>query len=390
MAEFKIGIIGIGTMGGAHADALFAGKLAGAALGAVCDTNPQKIADAKAKFGDKVEYYSDDDEFIRNAKVDAVIVATPHYFHPPLAIKVLQSGRHVLSEKPAGVYTKQVKELIAVAEKSDKMYAIMYNQRTSPLYKKVKELYESGELGELKRVNWIITNWYRAQSYYDSGAWRATWEGEGGGVLLNQCPHNLDLWQWMVGMPKRMRAFMRYGVNRDIEVENDVTAYAEYANGATALFVTSTHEAPGTNRLEISGSMGKLVVEDDKLTFWRNRMPEEEFNKIYKGGFGSPECWKCEIPVKGDYPKHLGVLKMWMEACKTGDKSKMIARGEEGINCVKLFNAMHLSAWTDSWVDIDTMDEDLFKKLLDEKIANSPHTGKTGQSITLNPGETYQ
>lgn len=187
----------------------------------------------------------------------------------------------------------------------------MYNQRTNPLYAKLKELIASGELGEVRRTNWIITDWYRSQSYYNSGGWRATWAGEGGGVLINQDPHQLDLWQWTTGlMPKRVRAFCQFGKHRDIEVENDVTAYVEYENGATGVFVTSTFEAPGTNRFEISGDRGKIVIEDNKLTFHRLRVSETEFNNTFTGGFGSPECWKFDIPISngggvpyGNYPK---------------------------------------------------------------------------------------
>ena len=186
------------------------------------------------------------------------------------------------------------------AEKSGKVFSMMFNQRTNPLYQKVRELILSGELGEIKRTNWIITNWYRSQSYYDSGGWRATWAGEGGGVMINQSPHQLDLWQWTTGlMPRRVRAFSGFGKYHDIEVEDDVTAYVEYENGATGLFVTSTGEAPGTNRFEVAGDRGKIVVEDGKLTFWRLRQSEREFNREYQGGFGEPECWKIDIPVYG-------------------------------------------------------------------------------------------
>ena len=275
----------------------FRGRNSNAELTAVCDTNPKRLEWAKKNLGEGVLLFEKAEALFESGSVDGVIIATPHYYHPPLAIEAFKSGLHVLIEKPAGVYTKQVREMNEAAEKSGKVFGIMYNQRTSPLYQKLRDLVKSGEVGEIKRINWIITDWYRSQSYYDSGGWRATWAGEGGGVLINQCPHNLDLWQWICGMPVRIRAFCSYGKYHDIEVEDDVTAYMEYENGATGVFVTTTGDAPGTNRLEITGDRGKVVVEDGKLTFWRLRVSERQFNREYKGGSGSPECWKCEIPI---------------------------------------------------------------------------------------------
>ncbi len=365
----KIGIIGIGNMGSSHAKNICAGKVPRAKLTAVCDINPQKYEAIKGDLGEGVVFYDNDDAFFANADIDAVVIATPHYDHPPLAIRSFEKGWHVMVEKPAGVYTKQVHEMNAAAQKSGKVFGIMYNQRTNPLYQKVRELVRGGALGEMKRFIWIITNWYRPQSYYDSSTWRATWKGEGGGVLLNQDPHQLDLWQWITGMPTRVRAFMKFGSHRNIEVEDDVTAYAEYANGATGLFVTATHETPGTNRLEISGDNGRIVVEDGTIVFNRNVVGETQFNAEWKGGFGSPECWECKVPVKGTATEHVGILNNFMEAIETG--AALIAPGIEGINGLTISNGLHLSAWTDDWVELETLDQDRFYEILQEKIKQS-------------------
>lgn len=385
MKIVRIGIIGIGGMGSNHANHIMAGKVPNAELTAVCDTNSDRLEWARQSFGDKVKRFDQVDAFFRSKAFDAVLIATPHYDHPALAIQALNYGYHTLIEKPAGVYTKAVREMNEVASQSDKVFAIMYNQRTNPVYQKLKDLIDSGELGELKRSIWIITNWYRPQSYYDAGGWRATWSGEGGGVLLNQDPHQLDLWQWMCGMPKKVRAFMSFGKYHDIEVEDDVTAYVEYENGATGLFVTTTGEAPGTNRLEVSGDRGKVVIEDDKLTFWRLRVSEREFNREYKGGFGSPECWKCEIPTSGDNSQHIGIMKNWVNAILHG--TKLIAPGIEGINGLTISNAMHLSAWTDSWVELP-LDEDLFYEKLKERIDHSTFKKKVSE-VTLDVSGTH-
>ncbi|GGA29301.1 Gfo/Idh/MocA family protein [Paenibacillus physcomitrellae] len=387
MNKVRYGIIGIGNMGRSHAVQLL-DQVNGAELAAVCDSSPAALAWAKDRLPESVQQFKQPENLFKSGLIDAVIIATPHYDHPPLAIQAFDAGLHVLIEKPAGVYTKAVREMNARAAASDRVFGIMYNQRTNPLYQKLKELISSGELGEIRRTNWIITNWYRSQSYYNSGGWRATWAGEGGGVLLNQDPHQLDLWQWTTGlMPKRVRAFCHFGKYRDIEVEDDVTAYVEYENGATGLFVTTTGEAPGTNRFEVTGDRGKIVIEDDKLVFWRLRVPEPEFNASFNGGFGAPECWKCEIPVPASHgEQHLGILKNFTNAILHGEQ--LIAPGEEGIKGLTLSNAMHLSAWEDDWADLP-LDEDRFHELLQSKIAASKYEKKTDESRTLDVTGTH-
>ena len=368
MDTVRVGIIGLGGMGSNHAGYLSRGEIPGARLAAVCDVEPARLQNVSEKYGEDVQAFDSADALFEAKCIDAVIVATPHYFHPPLVTQALERGYHAMSEKPAGVYTKQVRQMNEVAAKSDRVFGVMFNQRTRGDHQKLKELVESGELGEIKRTIYIINDWFRAQSYYDSGGWRATWAGEGGGVLANQCPHNLDLWQWICGMPERIRAFCHFGKYHDIEVEDDVTAYAEYANGATGVFITSTGEAPGTNRLEISADNGKVVLEGGKITFWRTRVPSSQFLKEWPNGFGSPEVWKCEVPFRGGGEEHRGITKNWVQAIRQG--TPLLASGDEGIRGVELANAMMLSTWTDDWVDIP-VDEERFYEELQKRVAQS-------------------
>jgi predicted dehydrogenase len=378
MQIVRLGIIGLGNMGKGHLGYLLKGEVSGVEVTAVSDSIPANLQWAKEKLGDQAGLFSDPYEMMDSGLIDGVLIATPHYSHPELAIASFERGLHVLCEKPAGVYTKQVREMNEAGSKANVKFSMMYNQRTNPLYVKLKELIDAGELGEIRRTNWIITNWYRSQSYYDSGTWRATWGGEGGGVLLNQDPHQLDLWQWTISMmPKRVRAFCYFGKHRNIEVEDDVTAFVEYENGATGVFVTTTGEAPGTNRLEINGDRGKIVIENNEITFWRLRVPEPEFNQQFKGGFGQPECWKCEIPVTGSYPDHKGITQNWVNAIL--HEEPLIAPGEEGIKGLMLSNAMLLSTWTDNWVDLP-IDEDLFLQHLEDRIKASAYK-KEEQSV---------
>lgn len=356
-------------MGKGHAQYLIEGQVKGAVLTAVSDVRPESLAQAKENWGDHLLTYASASDMFRSGEIDGVLLCTPHYDHPQQAIEALQASLHVLVEKPAGVYTKQVREMNEVAAKSDRVFGIMYNQRTNPLYAKLKDLIASGELGEVRRTNWIITNWYRPQAYYNSGGWRATWAGEGGGVLINQDPHQLDLWQWTTGlMPKRVRAFCGFGKHRDIEVENDVTAYVEYENGATGVFVTSTYECPGTNRFEISGDRGKIVIENDRMTFWRLRQLESEFNRVNTESFAQPECWQFDIPVQPGGAQHKEITQDWTNAILHG--TPLLAPGEEGIKGLTISNAMQLSTWIDGWVDLP-INEDLYYEKLQEQISRS-------------------
>ncbi|MFC4812112.1 Gfo/Idh/MocA family protein [Paenibacillus sp. GCM10023250] len=369
MKQVRYGIVGIGNMGSGHAAILTSGKIKGAVLTAVCDAFESKREWAKEQYGTGVAVFENATDMIGSGLVDAVVIATPHYDHPAEAIAAFAQGVNVLVEKPAGVYVKQVREMNEAAAKSGKTFGIVYNQRMNPLYQKLRDLIATGEIGDIRRINWIITNWYRSQAYYDSGTWRATWAGEGGGVLINQCPHNLDLWQWTTGMmPTRIRAFCQFGKHRDIEVENDVTAYAEYANGATAVFITSTSDAPGTNRLEVTGSRGKIVIEDDRMTMYRLREDEVDFNARNTAPFASPEVWKIELPKSGPSPEHAGILQNFTDAVLHG--TPLVAPGEEGILGLTLSNAIHLSTWLDDWVDLP-LDEAVHEAELNKRIASS-------------------
>ncbi len=370
MEKVRFGIVGVGNMGSGHAKSFLGGKVENGVLTAICDLKPERLEKIKAMDGGAdLATYTDYHEMFASGKVDAVIVAVPHYFHPQISMDALSAGLNVISEKPEGVYTKQVKELNDFASKSDKLFTVMFNQRTNCVYRKMREMVQNGELGDIKRVNWIITTWYRSQSYYDSGDWRASWRGEGGGVLFNQCPHQLDLLQWVVGMmPEKIRSFCHFGKWHDIEVEDDVTTYMEYPNGATGVFVTSTGDTPGTNRFEILGNKGKLVCENDKLIFTKLETPEREFNATYKGGFGEPKKEDIEVETDGKNPQHVGILNNFANAIL--GLEPLFVDGREGINGVELMDAMLLSTWKDRMVTLP-IDDDEYWDELQKHIATS-------------------
>ncbi len=394
MDKVRYGIIGYGNMGSSHSKYLAAGEIENAVITAICDNNPKKLEVAKKYFEEnppvcEIEYFEDYKAMFASGKIDAVLIATPHYLHPPIAIEAFEAGLHVLSEKPIGVYTKQVLEMYEAAGKSDRVFGIMYNQRTNPLYQKVREMIRGGELGELKRCVWIITNWYRTQAYYNSGGWRATWSGEGGGVMTNQCPHQLDLWQWMFGMPTKVTGFCYNGKYHDIEVEDDVTAYAEYANGATAAFITTTGEAPGTNRLEISGDLGKIVIEDGKLEFTKLSAPERKHCFECQDGFERPECETTVLDIQreeGKHYDHKGITHNFTRAILFGEE--LLAPGLEGINGLQISNAIYLSSWLGKTIELP-VDPDLYFEELSKKIASSNGEKKNVVETVSDLSNTY-
>ena len=387
MKKIKLGIIGIGNMGSGHANNIKKGECPNFEVAAIADTNPERLEWAKEQgYGENVAYFSTAEEMLDSKIIDACIISVPHYDHPKYAMECMKRGIHVMVEKPAGVYTKQVKEMNAEAEKHPEVvFGMMFNQRTNCVYRKLRELVQSGDYGQIRRTNWIITDWYRPQFYYDSGDWRATWSGEGGGVLLNQCPHQLDLWQWICGMPVKVRSFLHYGKWHNIEVEDDVTTYVEYENGATGVFITSTGDAHGTNRFEIQMDRAKFVIEDNKLIMTEYEMTEQEFSKINKQPFASVNSKTFEVETDGKNPQHIGVLNAWADAILYG--GKLVAEGKEGINGLTLSNAMHLSAFLGKEVEIP-FDEELYYSELMKRVATSKR--KIGvKSVFADTSNTY-
>ncbi len=385
MEQVKLGIIGVGNMGTNHCNSILAGHLPEFVLVAVADLRQSRRDWAQKALSDKVTVFEDGDSLISSGLCDAVLIATPHYEHPRLVMLALEHGLHVMCEKPAGVYTKQVREMNEAAAKSNCVFGMMFNQRTNCIYRKMHEIVQSGEYGKMKRMSWLITDWYRSQAYYNSGGWRATWDGEGGGVLLNQCPHNLDLLQWICGMPSKVRAFCHNGKWHNIEVEDDVTAYLEFPEGATGVFVTTTADAPGTNRLEITLEKGKLVAENDKLTLYELEINEREYCFQTTEGFQKPPCHEKELTLDGQNPQHVGVLRAFAGAILRGEP--LVADGVEGIHGLELSNAMHLSSWLGETVTLP-VDEELFLEKLTQLRATSAKK-EAVQEVTFDTEGSY-
>ncbi|PWJ54426.1 Predicted dehydrogenase [Quadrisphaera granulorum] len=371
----RLGIIGTGAEGTVYANLILEGRVPGAVLGAVADVSPERRIAAK-ELG--VPVHDSADALLASGDVDAVVICVPHYLHPEIAIAALRAGVHVLVEKPAGVHTSQVDELIEVAQSRPELtFAMMFNQRNNPLYRRIKEIVDAGEIGAIRRTTWVITTWWRPQGYYEQSAWRATWGGEGGGVLVNQAPHQLDLWQWICGVPKSVYSKVAYGFRRNIAVEDEVTAVVDYGDGATGVFVTAVHDLVGTDRFEILGDRGKIVVEgsktatvtrlvDDERAISEGLSPEQ-VRGLFRGGFDPTDYYTqemLEFPTEF-WAQHAGVMENFAANILRG--TPLIAPGSDGIRGVRLANAIHLSSWLGEEVPLD-FDEDVYLRELNARI----------------------
>lgn len=367
MNPVRYGVVGLGQMGAIHARNLQTGAVKNATLAAVCDSDASRLA----AYGDQVRPFRDLGGMIKSGAIDALIIATPHFGHPDAAIAALQAGIHVLVEKPIAVHKADAERMIAAhaATGGQLQFGAVFNQRTRAPYRKLRQLVQSGELGAIRRVQWTLTDWFRSDAYYASSPWRATWDGEGGGVLINQAPHQLDLWCWLFGRPERVRAFCRFGKYHAIDVEDDVTAYLELSGGATGTFITSTGEAPGTSRLEVAADRGRVVFENGELRFTRNEMPAPEFSRTTQDIWGRPTTWEVSIPLKeSDVPQHLEIVQNFTHAIQ--GSAELIAPAAEGLGSVEMANAMLLSTWQDRTIDLP-LDGRVFQAELEQRMAAS-------------------
>lgn len=359
----RIGIIGVGAMGGHHARTIASGLIENLTLTALCDGDASRLEPFST-----IAHFKDSDALIESGLVDAVLIATPHYSHTTIGIRALNAGLHVLVEKPISVHKADAEKLAAAHLRPGQKFGAMFNQRTDPCFQKVRSLVQGKDLGEIRRIQWTITDWFRSQAYYDSGGWRATWAGEGGGVLLNQAVHNIDLFQWIFGMPQSVRALCRIARYHEIEVEDEVTAIFEYPNETTAVFITSTGEAPGVNRLEVAGERGLLCLENGSLRFIRNEIETSKYSRSTEEGYEKPHSWKIEIPIGSRGEQHNGILRNFGEAIL--HDAPLIAPAEEGIASVELINAMLLASFRDKRVQLP-IDTTEYETLLAELISTS-------------------
>lgn len=383
----KTAVIGVGNMGSKYASLIQDGLIQGMELSAMTRVRGIYREMLLPSIEAGVPVYETADELFRAVEnkelsIDAVVIATPHYAHEESAVRAFRNGLHVLCDKPSGVYSRQARNMENEAEKSGKVFSMVFNQRTLPIHMQLHELVNSGKYGALKRLNWVVTDWYRPEQYYTSSSWHATWDKDGGGILLNQCPHNLDLLQWICGMPVNVQGFCIEGHFHDIEVEDDVTVYLEWENGATGTFISSTGDAPGINRLEITLEEAMIVCENGKLRIGELTQEmggrEADYRKKSTDYFRKIKGTWTEITPEKEEKPYEKVLQGFADECM--GSGECVARGTEGRKSLLLSNAIYLSSWEKRMVNIPQIGTDeelefekvfeiwLMKKKLDKPI----------------------
>lgn len=376
MKNVRLGIVGLGNIGKFHTGYLLENKISRCTLAAVSDAFAPSLKPFEGRAGLKT--FASAEEMIRSGTIDALLIATPHFLHTTLGIDALQHGLHIMVEKPISAHKADAERLIATAQAHPRqVFAGMFQMRVEPRYQKIRKLIQGGDLGELVRINWIITDWFRTEAYYASGGWRATWKGEGGGVLLNQCLHQLDMLQWLCGMPARVRGFCQLGRFHDIEVEDNITTYLEWRNRATGVFISSTGEAPGSNRLELCGTRGKVVLENNKLAFTRNESDMLEFSRTSKSGFAKPDVWNVDLPIENASNPHAVLVQNFVDAILDG--TPLIAPGADGMGSVELANVLLYSSLIEQTIELP-MDSAAWERKLNQLIAESRYEKKVVQT----------
>lgn len=373
----RFGIAGLGNIGQVHLGNLREGRVAGATVTAAADPSAERREGIQ-----DIDVFEDLGSLLAADCVDAVVLAAPTGLHAPMAIEALQAGVHVILEKPLALHKAEGERILAARQRDDQVFSLMMNQRCNPLYLKIKAWMDEGAIGRLQRTSWTMTNWFRPEIYFQASDWRATWKGEGGGVLMNQCPHNLDIFQWLCGMPASVRGYCRFGEHHDIEVEDQVTAYFEYPDGATGTFSASTGEYPGVNRLEIAGDRGLIIYENERCTLTRNTQSASEFSRTTDEMFGSPETEVETFETDEQVNQHAVILTNVVQAICAGDP--LIAPATEGLHSLELADAMLYSTWTDAPVALP-LDGQAFEQVLQQKMADSkPRTPvKTAAKVDM-------
>jgi predicted dehydrogenase len=377
----RVGVIGVGNIAKQHIDNIISGEVQGCEIRAICSRSGSELA---AEL--RVQHFADYRVLCDSGLVDALIIATPTMAHFAMAKYALERKLHVMLEKPMGLSSFEGEALLQYADKHT-VFSLMLNQRADPTFSKMKQIVDSGVLGPIQRTHWTMTNWFRPEIYFQVSDWRATWKGEGGGMLLNQCIHNLDVFQWICGMPEHVQGFCEFGKYHEIEVEDEVTAYMRYANGATGLFVGSTGEAPGVNRFDIIGDKGSLHFDSGQLTLNRNQQSTAEFNRQTDDMFGMPECKSEAIKIKDHVNQHALIMNNFIDAINHG--GALITPAEQGLASLDMANAMLLSTWAKRPVKLP-LDRKAYQEALEDKIATSSLRQKSDKKARVDMSASYR
>lgn len=377
----RLGVIGLGNIAKQHIANITSGAVEHCQLTAIFSRSQSDLAQELG-----INHYSEYQALCDSGDVDAVLIATPTMSHYEIAAYTLARDIHVMLEKPMGLSALEGEQL-AKLPKPGTVFAVMLNQRTDPVFTKMKEIVDSGVLGELQRTHWTMTNWFRSEIYFQVSDWRATWKGEGGGMLVNQCIHNLDIFQWICGMPSQITGFCEFGKYHDIEVEDEVSAHFRYPNGATGMFVGSTGEAPGVNRFDIIGDRGSLHFDFGRLTQVINQQSTSQFNRDTNDMFGMPESDSQVVEIHDKVNQHAVMMNNFIDAIENG--AALIAPANEGIASLDFANAMLLSTWQNQAVELP-LNRYEYQLELDKRIAQSSLRTKSDRKANIDMSASYR
>lgn len=376
----RLGVIGLGNIAQQHIENVMSGAAGRCQLTAICSRTPSEFAE---KYG--VQHFAKPMELIQSGLCDAVLVATPTFNHCEIGLQVLEAGLHLMMEKPLGLSIAEGELL--VEKQHSQIFALMLNQRTDPLFKAMHDCIAGKTLGAITRTQWTMTNWFRPEIYFQASDWRATWKGEGGGLLLNQCIHNLDIFQWLCGMPASLRGFCQFGRYHDIEVEDEATAYLQYENGATGVFIGSTGETPGVNQLDVVGDKGTLTYDGERLSLALNTPSTSEYSRSTREMFGMPAVEVTDITPNRQVNQHGLVLANFADAILDG--APLIAPAIEGINSLALANAMLLSTWESREITFPLQSK-TYQSALDQRLSASSLREKTNTQANVDMRASYR
>lgn len=377
----RLGVIGLGNIAQRHIQNIGSGLIADCELTALCSRVPPELATATG-----IPYFADHLALIASDLCDAVLIATPTFTHYEIGAAALGAGLHVLMEKPLGLSVQEGEDLLAL-QKDGQVFGLMLNQRVDPVFVAMREVVRSDSLGDITRTHWTMTNWFRPEIYFQVSEWRATWRGEGGGLLVNQCIHNLDIYQWLCGMPRSVKACCRFGRHHDIEVEDEVTAYFQYDSGATGVFIGSTGEVPGINRLDIVGDKGTLSFDGQRLLLTRIDPAASQFSRETREMFGMPNLSISDITPDRGGNQHAEMLRNFCSAVLDG--YALIAPAADGINSLALANGMLLSTWEQAEIALP-LDKVRYQRALEQRIANSSLRQKANEEVHVDMGASFR
>ena len=369
--KVRFGIIGsAGLIGAYHANTLVKGEGA-YELKAICDIDEARLKEQSDKLG--VPCHARYQDLLARDDLDAVIVATPHPLHAEHVIAVVESGRDVLTEKPIAHTPGDARRMLKAINKSRRIAGVHYQHRANPVFQKIRKMIDSGELGRLLSIR-FTGSWYKSDFYYSLGGWRGAWADEGGGVLINQAPHDIDLICYLAGggMPAELIGRCSNLYHETSQVEDHATAAGVFPNGVEFALNVSVAAHGDRPTFSIFGTAGVITTVAGKFVkYIRYEQDLIEFCREYAGPgpYNGPKCEEQPLPDSGEHD-HSDIHKCFAQAVLTRSKSKLLVSAKEGRWSSEMINAIILSSYLGKKVKLP-VGPARYDKMLADLIANA-------------------